>query len=383
VSVCPQGSLSLGLARPAVFTPGRAKRQTLHAADPTVWQEILLAVAFIATFFTLRGLYGFLPMLMAASLAVIAAFMVFAFMRMLGRPDARLARWQIKLAGRTTRPGWVFCGAFALAAVLLGHSAVVRIVIWRGAAWDNAVTASYDDAFRGAPLPPDQTLAARTALGWYRLGSAFRRGGIGLATTPEASIRIAWLSLVAGERDGAIDELRMLADSGRGADRPAMELGQLLLSAGRADEAAHDLERLARSHSDWWRTRDLLCAMWAQNGRAGDAEALCESVITAHPHQAAARITLARVLVASGRPEQGLAQAALASADARADPTVRGEYARFLFAAGRIDDALKELEAAAASRPAARPGLLNLGAAMLASAGRNTESVAWAKRASP
>ncbi|HMN41037.1 MAG TPA: 4Fe-4S binding protein [Phycisphaerales bacterium] len=383
VSVCPQGALSLGLARPALFTRAKAKRRTLHAADPTLWQEAVLAAAFIGTFFVLRGLYGLVPMLMGASLAVIGAFMVFVLMRMLGRPDARLARWQIKRAGRITRSGWVFAGAFALATALLAHSAVVRFAIWRGGSWDTSVTVSYDDAFRGAPLPSDQVAAARTALGWYRLGSALSRGGIGLTITPEASIRVAWLSLVAGDRDRATDELRMLADSGRGADRPAMELGQLLLSAGRTDEAARELERLARSHADWWRTRDLLCALWTQNGRAKDAETLCESAIAARPHQAWARITLARVLIATGRPGDGLAQATLAAADARDDPTVRGEYARFLFAAGQLDDALAELDAAAKARPVARTGLLNLGAAMLASAGRNAESVAWAQRASP
>ncbi len=380
VSVCPQSALSLGLARPALFTSGKAKRRTLHAADPTLWQELVLAVVFIATFVILRGLYGTLPMLMAAALSIIVAFMVFTLMRMLGRADARLARWQIKRADRVTRPGWAFVTACTLAGLLLAHSAVVRFALWRAEALDNRVTVSYDDAVRGAPLPPEQVATARTALGWYRLGSIASRGGIGLGITPEASVRVAWLSLVVGERDRAIDELRMLAESGRGADRPSMELGQLLLATGRVEEAATALEGLAVSHRTWWRTRDLLCAVWAQTGRADKAEALCQSVIAAHPHEAWARITLARVLIATGRPGEGLAQASKAAADSPGDPTVRGEYARFLFATGHLDDALKELDAAATTRPAARAGLLNLGAAMLDNAGRTAESVAWKKR---
>jgi polyferredoxin/tetratricopeptide (TPR) repeat protein len=381
ISVCPQNALSLRLVKPAALT-SRSTSPFPRTSSALSWkEELAIAAVFLLSFFTVRGLYGLIPMLLAATIGILAAFGAAMLLRLPRARDMCAGQWQLKRNHHLTRPGWAFIALSTLAALLLIHSAAIRLCILRAESIDDQVTVSYDLAWSGTPIPDAQKEFAKSALRWYQAAAPISRGGLGLTMTPASSVRIAWLELVAGERDQAIDELRFLAHSGRGADNAAAELGRLLLATGQPDQAESELKQLSQQGPTWPQTRDLLCGLWATSNRADQAIAHCRAALQSNPHNNRARLTLARVLLTTGQAEEGLREAATAAADAPADSQLRADHARLLFTAGHLPEALTELESAATARPAARPALLNLGATMLERAGQPARASEWRQQA--
>src|SRR5262245_15407120 len=76
VSVCPNDALYFGFGKPAV-SKGAAKNEApKRKYDLTLSEEGLCAATFAVTFFSVRGVYGLVPMLMAAGTAGCVTFAV-------------------------------------------------------------------------------------------------------------------------------------------------------------------------------------------------------------------------------------------------------------------------------------------------------------------
>ncbi len=127
VSVCPKDALYFG------FGKGRPKgAKPRRTFDFSGAEELALTGLFFAAFFTYRGLYGQVSLLLAIGVAVITAICAIGLVRLLRAREFHFQRYVLRADGRWTRAGYV---GVALMLGLLGfglHSAVYRVPAWRG-----------------------------------------------------------------------------------------------------------------------------------------------------------------------------------------------------------------------------------------------------------
>jgi len=224
VSVCPNEALSFGFAKPAIMKGDAKHEKPKRVYDLTMGEEFGCAIVFVLSFLAVRGVYGAVPMLMAAGLAGIITFLKWKLWRLWRDPNVHLYRRQLKLKGHVKPAGWMFVGAVALVATLTAHSGVVNGALWLAGRADRRVTITQEEAFSGTKIdmPEDMAAQAERALSLYRLASSLGDGGIGLLNTWQSSIDLsiarihcAKQDFVAAEhtvqrmieRDGARDDL--------------------------------------------------------------------------------------------------------------------------------------------------------------------------------
>lgn len=375
---CPKDALSFTIATPAAFA---GKRTWRRAYDLTWGEELLCVGVFTGSFLVLRGLYDAVPLLMAAPLAVIAAYLTWKLVRLRRDANVRLGGMQLKLRGRVSRCGRGFAVAMVGVAALLGHSTAVRGLLWAGARHDNAVQVSYEDALAGT-VSPEARAHAAAGLRLYRMASSLGEGGIGLLRTPGASMRSAWLQLVVGDFDRAERSLRAILASPRRTDELGIETARLMVTRGRPGDAIDILERTVERSPGFAQSRDMLAALLVQQGSPDRAEAVYRAALDRRPADPIARAGLGRLMLTTGRLDAAL-EHLNAAADLSDEPAVQRDRAIALFSAGRVNDAVRTLEIAADRRPAAKSDLLMLASAMLTETGRHAEAQSMRVRAQP
>lgn len=230
VEACPQQALRLRAQAP-VFAAA-----TPEGTAPGWRGELALAgIALLGTV-VLRGLYDQIPLLLAAALGVLLAFLV-ARGAQLARPRAVTLAPFLLRDPRGLRPaGRVYLAVLAALLLLFAQSALVQGALWRARTLDAGVYAGWEEIAAGS-VNPGQVELAQAALGWYRLASPPTAGGLALATTPEVPLRRAWLHLVLGEA-GQAERLLRLQIAATPDDEPARAaLAELLLRQGRGGEA--------------------------------------------------------------------------------------------------------------------------------------------------
>jgi Tfp pilus assembly protein PilF/polyferredoxin len=383
VDVCPTKALSFGWATPALFKGKPAAAAPRELYDLNWGEEILLIAAFAFAFFTSRGLYGQVPMLMAVGIAVCVAFVVWKAYRVLRDRDSRFGPLQLKLGGRL-RPGGAGYLAFAAAVILFSlHSASVQVLNAIGNSAEDRVTIGRDPVFSGDParIPEDQRAAAIDSLRWYTLAGSWRRGGIGLSDTPKIQVRTAWLNLVAGRLDAAEDSLRCAIATGGVSDAMAADLGRIVLLRGDQTRALQTLEGCFGAHRDFAQVRDLLAGFYVAQGRWDLANDVYERALKSKPSDGWARAMYAQLLMQQGQMPRSLELLNQAAADEPTQPGIRHDLALARYYSGDVDGALSELKAAARLDPNARRQFMELGSQMLAQAGRGAEADRWVKTA--
>ena len=241
VSVCPNEALYFGFGKPSV-AKGAAKNKTpARKYDMTLGEEFAFAGVFALTFFSTRGVYGVVPMLMAAGIAGCVTFIAWKTWRILRDDNAAFHHFQLKLKGSMKPAGLAFAGATALALLLTLHSGVVKAAGFVAGREDDRVTVSSDDVFSGRSVDEQIQARARSALAWYERASFIGSGGIGLLPANQAviDVRRAWLHCVLNEFDEAESILRD-AQSRRGSESTAAALAMLLRNR-------HDHDEIERS----------------------------------------------------------------------------------------------------------------------------------------
>lgn len=357
ISVCPQGALSFGLSMPRALRRG-AKDSGKRSYDLSLGQEAAALCVFALVFFAARGAYGVIPLLLAATIGALAAFIALKAWSIRGGTDVRLGSVALRRADRMTPAGAAFAAGSIILGLLTLQSAAVRVCIAIAENYDGRVRITLDAALAGSSIPDDQRENARAALRWYRPARSIFDGGIGLATTPAVPMREAWMHVVLGERCEAIDRLRMVARLGRAEDHTGPDLARLLYAEGRPDEARDALDQLLRANPRFVRTRETLASLLASEDRAAEGEALLLAEVTSRPHDAAPKASLGRFYFSTGRPENGIVWLARAATDAPRDPAVRRDHAIALMSLGKVRDAVSELRSAAAVIPAVREEFL-------------------------
>jgi polyferredoxin/Flp pilus assembly protein TadD len=382
ISVCPQDALSFGLARPAAGPRSRSGRAS-RKYDLSWGEEVLAIGVFGATLVAIRGIYGVMPFLMVASIAVIAAFGACKLWSLARRRDVRLGGLQLKRAGRLRPAGRVFAGLGLLGAALVLQCAAVRYCRWRGDELDAKVTVGSDVIFAGrfAEVPEEARQAAGEALDWYRRGSSFRHGGIGLADTTAIQTRGAWLHLVRGELTESESAMQRAIARNGPTDSLCLELSRITLLAGRFEDALAYLRQTHEAHPRFRMVRDQLCNLHLAGGRVDEAIGVCRAAIRRRPDDAPARTALASILFSQGNVAGALEELRLATSASPRDTHALTGLAEVSFVAGLVDEATGALSRAAEVDPKSASMFLSRGAEMLSASGREAEAGAWRDRA--
>lgn len=295
VSVCPNDALYYGRGPIPLFTKPRREPSTALKRAWLGWEEVVLAVAFAAAFYTFRGLYGLVPFLMALGIAGILAYLVLTLVHLAVRADLHRYGWTLKSQGTLRRAGKVFAGAMVL---VLGF--------WGVTAWARVQAVRVDAVAAHARLAAEE---------------AKRRGDLSGA----AAALERWVAV----------EPKHLA--------PYLELGLIAAQRG-------DLEG-----AETWFTRglgvgesaDLVYNAALVKALQGDAVAAIrgfERALVLNPLHRAARENLAGVLASVERFEESAVQFRKALEQAPEDVETRFLLARVLAAQGKHEEALTEID---------------------------------------
>ena len=333
VSVCPTDALYYGPGPIALFARPRVPNPEPRRFPLAGWEEAVLAVAFVAAFFTFRGLYGLVPFLLSLGLAGVLAYLVLVAARLAVLPHGTLRRMALKRDGRLLPAGRGFLAALAVIALFWGHSAFVHA---HAALGDRDFRAA--DGLRAVFLDPAAETATMTAVERDRLLAArhhlWAAERWGLVPERWQALRLAWLSAIFDQR-GDFDRYSALA-----------------LARGEAPAEVHQL--VAR---DAWRRGDVPAAMAAY-----------ERAIAAAP--GTARPYLGLGILAARAGDFAAARAAFDRGLARLPGSVDLTYNAALVRAmaGDVAGAIAGFERTLALAPGHRAARENLAAARAAQA---------------
>ncbi len=357
VSVCPNDALSFGFAKPAVIKGPPKTAPPKRKFDLTWPEEIACAIILIASFFAWRGIYGVVPMLMAAGISGITAFIAWKLWRMARDRDVRIIGAQLKRAGRIKPAGIVFAALAGLALVATAHSLFVRYHWWRGDLIDATVLVARNDAFNPDPdaVSDEMKSRAREALKHYHLASGFQNGGVALAETPSVQMRSAWLHLVAGDRNEAVKTLQDLDDRFGYADTRTLDLASILAFDGREEEAVAYLEDVLKDQPTFTLSRNLLVSARLSRGETEAAITARREAIDPNDRntlrQAAAYAQLGGLLLQLNQADEAAPALRRASELSPDDASIQNDYAVALFLIGDRDAAVEHMREAARLSP--------------------------------
>ena len=310
VSVCPNDALYFGFGRPAV-TKGRPKRDApKRLYDLTMPQELALAVVFLFTFLAVRGIYGLIPMLMAAGIAGIVTFLIWKLWQIVAEPNVRLHKFQFKYKGKIKLAGSVFAGSVALVMLLIIHSAVVMSFFRFGTYHDRQVTIPQEVIFSGHPVRMNATMTQHTdrALRLYSRCSQLGEGGIGLsgAWQGEIDMRRARLFAAKLQFDDAEKVLRHALDRDGRSESFCRSLAWVMRAQLRIDEAiAYYTQILTEelAYNDMLGDFVVLCRQEVLFAEAID---VCRKRLERQPEHLRTMRWLSLLLIDSDRVQEGV-----------------------------------------------------------------------------
>ena len=392
VSVCPNEALYYGAGPIPLAALPRAEKPD-RKYPLTLAEEVFLALAFAAGFFSFRGLYGSVPFLMALGLAGVLAYGALLTLQLAIRPHLALKSLRLKRRGTLLPGGYAFLAAMAAVYAFWAHSATVRGSSFVG---ERAYFAT--ESLRAATLDVgERRLPALTAEDRRTVQRAIRHlqrvEGWGLVPTSGNAARLAWLHLLAGSsaelqsaadralrRSESVAEMHQIlardawsrsdidaavAGFERAlAERPHpvlyLNLGLVLAQSGRLERAGQVFERGLADTPESPLLSYNAALVRALRGDAEGAIALFEATLVLDPENLPARENLAGVLASVGRYEESAAQYRLALRQNPSDPETHLLLGRVLAASGQREEARAAAEEALRLAPGLREAILLL-----------------------
>ena len=283
VSVCPNDALYFGFARPAIVK-GPAKNQApKRIFDLTLGEEFAAALVFLLTFLCVRGVYGAVPMLMAAGLAGITTFLVWKAWRVVRDPNVTLHRFQLKLKGLIRPAGYVFLASVGLLLALVAHSGAVNAMVTLAGRQEMQVTINPEAIFSANPQPlsPEMAAHADRAIALYRRASSIREGGIALlgAWQPDIDMKVARLLSAKLDFVSAEHTLRRAIERDGPSDLFCSSLAWMLAGQRRSTEAMLYAKSIATDHAHFNDTADAYVQLMARAQDMASAEEMLRLVI--------------------------------------------------------------------------------------------------------
>lgn len=267
IEACPTQALAL---RPVLPPLWRAAEQSAGERIGLI-DELLVAAVALAVCALTRGLYGAIPLLLAATLGVLTGFVAWKTLQILRQPDARMHTLPLRRQRRLTGAGRGWLLLVVVGCLLLLQGAAVRLSLWQADRLDRAVVVGWD-AVAARQVEPPQRAAAVAALRWYTLASPLGSGGIAALTTPEVPLRRAWMQLVLGDSASAESTLRAELARVDGDEAVLLELAQVLLLRADTDGAIDLLQAAVAVQPTLAAASELLFTLLIERGDSAAAE---------------------------------------------------------------------------------------------------------------
>lgn len=301
VDACPQGALRFGFTRPALFRSLSWKGRRRLRADFSLGEEALVVGGFLVTLVIYRGLYGYVPFLMALGLGVLLGYAGVLGVRLVRRADVRLNPFQLKIKGRLTRAGWAAVAVLLAAGTLSAHSGFIRYHQFMGY---HAFERMRSFARQDGADPPASLVD--TALGHLRVWERW-----GLIRPPALNRMLGSICLFRGEPILAERYFRRVLDQDPGDLDSSIRLAQVLAARGETDRARRLLEPVASStatssktvrHSPRYRATamEMLGAIDAARGDAPGAIAWYRKAVEQDPDRVSAWMALGEAQAGGG-----------------------------------------------------------------------------------
>ncbi len=397
IDVCPKQALYFGFGAPSLATD-QAVRKLAHsqiskkAYDFTIPQELAMASAFLVSFYAFRGLYNSVPFLLAIGLGSIAAFLFGTGISLISSPAVRIARYQLKSAGKLSSKG------YAYAVLLLGLSGFIIHSIFIEARAHQAYAAYADrqisdklanaqaaaDGFawadsHGLVRVPDWEAKAGTAYleagdrlagkKWLALATEIAPDNLAIRKSlalvfkedknwageeiqlrkvlqldPKDLNALADLAdcLVASDRQGeAVEVYRRLLVAQPMNPNYRMNRGLILARLGRLDEAITDTKLAARINPKDAMAPYNLGLILAQKGQWLPANAAFREALVRNPALMPAKLEVIRLELRQGKAAIAWQLAQEARAESPMEPECLALWARCAQASGALPDELK------------------------------------------
>lgn len=269
VAACPKGNVYYGFGLPSLLKSVHNPTPIRKAYDFTIWEEVILCIVFIFVVFIYRGLYDQIPFLLSLALAVIIAYLVVVWARLIHRTDVQVIRRQLKVSGRLTGFGVSYCAVMVALMLLTLHSGYVHYQAIRG----RALAIEF---LQGGKATES---LAMSAIAHLRASQDF-----GLLKSHQLAMDLSQLHYrLAGEcfrsqrTDDAEQHLRAAISERPDHALAHYDLGALLLKRDRRDEAISHLRATTRLKPDFADGHyNLAVALWMA-GAYDEARAAMES----------------------------------------------------------------------------------------------------------
>ncbi len=377
---CPTQALHVGFGKSAI---GKKSVQIAEPKKPkwdlTIPEEIGIGILCLVLFWSWRGLYASIPLLMAIGIATVLSWYFWKCWRILTDKNISMHRWRLRYRGRLTKAGGVFVFIGLVFLLLSVQAFTIRLATWLGdrslARVDMPVQMALDSNRPG--LAQDDVVSARSAMSWFTLASSLDKGGIGFADDPNVRLDLARLHLIMGERDKALENLqdvRASVDPSEAVDRvtlmvimavkPPQEIIRFQDNSLSANPDWQTLRIISIDHafsmSDLERVQKLILAgyevnpdslpllqreavMKLQQGETSAAISIMHRYLEIADKDAMAWATLARMHSIEGDRSSGDGAIQKALTLAPANPAVLMEAAGYYYETGRSGQA-RQLE---------------------------------------
>ncbi|MEM7168092.1 MAG: 4Fe-4S binding protein [Planctomycetota bacterium] len=328
VSVCPTQALSYGFARPQLLRRGVARKSRQY--DLSWPEELMLALFAVAVFWSVRGVYGKVPMLFAVGIAACLTFLAWKALRLFVDRDVRVHRFAFKKSGRWTQVGGAFALALSGLLVLVMHSAYIKTHMNRaeGNFVDLRSRVNFEHLLQGAPANAlydgEIQELAQEAYDSYQKMRPLWDGGRGLLPTDGIERAQGALSLILADLpraeqhferslttkfdDETLFQLaRVRVLQLQELERVEAQLGPQPAPATRYQPIQDLLGPALAEHSDFSSARQELSYLYRATDRLDEAIALYETRLAEDPADHLARGRLALELLApAGQREEAL-----------------------------------------------------------------------------
>lgn len=305
VSVCPHGALSLGRLAGRQHSEGPVQLKKPPASLSAAAEVTILVLCF-GTLMVVRGAYDAAPLLMSVCISVCVGVIAAWVVVLTQRPSVNLLGAVVKERGRLRWPSWLVFLLACIAGVLLMQAAAVRVVLWRAGQLDDKVVVGWEEASMGR-ASQEQRLAARAALDCYTRGMSIVSGGVGLLDTPSVQPRMAWLSVVLGDLEGAERFMTASMDKMGLNDGGVVQRARLSLLRNDRAAAVAGLRGAVEERPGLYGATSMLIGLLSDEGRLADAESMLTVASERRPWDAVLLAMRGDVLLGLGRKTEGVA----------------------------------------------------------------------------
>ena len=204
IDACPNDALSIGFGK----IPS-GKEKTKRKYDLTLMGEMCVTIFFLFGFFSFRGLYAVVPMLMAVGMSLVATWIVWKGIKVSTTPNVSFHKTQLRFHGKMKPAGIIFLIVAFITVLFTIQSATIYAFRFLG---DISVQNNNQDK----------------AILYYKLAGPMGEGGFGFVSNPNIDRAMAKIYESQSEFRKA-EEMLWRVDSRVGSDEKAtMLLGQMM-----------------------------------------------------------------------------------------------------------------------------------------------------------